>query len=1533
MSADLPDFGPLDPGLPLVLLPVRVETRFLYPVRQTPEGTEAEVPVLKVRVFPDDIGIDDQDPTLTEHEHTAGNAFWDTHDGVDDDDPDENDRLRWAAWERFVAEVGQHRALHVATATRNGAPAPGDRTGWVPRAVALPDRWVVTGWVGNDRIFTAVTEPVRQDLVMGPGTLPDGTLGLDRDEEFFLGVEARWLADYDAAVEAGMAVTVDLPPDRFARGVEPPPRIDRLLVFGVRVPDPEDATAGTAAVEGLLNAHFARAMSGFLPVGAATNNLGDDRSAWSPAADLRNLYHRAKAEPEPPSPPPASLAEAGTAAQLAQLAFGLSGVDFGGLPGADQSHGVHARLMAEALFPVTWGEMLGQLILPAELDASRSDTIPRLDRFEDIYEFARDHIVGYVRGGPSLATLRIGRQPYGILPVTDFSRFAPQDGEDGLLGDLIALLGILRNFWDLAAGAANTPVSGAAGLDEAGRRLLQTLGLGAVPHPGAYWVRMVKGELAGKLYSSTHPELFGLTSGAISAGALDRIQHHVTVSAYRSLVGSVLPGVTGSRLAGMELGDSELLRIPIARTTGEGDGRRTPSDYLAKLAQWGGPSTLLMIPEEEQPSDLLYQLVQRSLILANEQSGIAVARPPANRFDDSPWRSLVTQSAEIESLALGDSTYSVTALGATPFAEIARDNWPQLDFDGAPTVNDVITGSFELPVGVALPPMSALFRKTRDAVGALAGKNLDDDTLTRLVGETLSVGTNRLDAWYTSVALRRLDLLRSRRSDGVHVGGFGWVVDLEPDEVRNSLPEGWLDRIGDATDIVTPRDQVGWVHAPSLAQATTGALLRSGELAHGGGGSTVASIDLTSARVRAGAWILDAVRNGQPLGAVLGYRLERLLHERSLPGVNLHRYVDPLRKRYPQRGTVDDDGSDRADQVVPREVVDGVEAWQAWKREDGEPPVTVKPEHETPDGAVRAALDSVFKELDKAVEAVADLLVAEGLHQMADGNPLRAAATFEAVATGAPPPAEIEVIDTPHHGTSVTHRVVVPFAASGDSDWPRDRPRAAVTPALEAWVGRQLGPPSGWPLPVGDGRSITPADLGICALDVVAEAGATGTGMVPLASRVAAAAAVPVETVPVSDAAWQRLLAVAGTLAEVLNSARPLVATDLMAPPESESYRGGEMPPPPHLPAGSLDDAEAALGNLAGTLRSAVVGLDEMLPDDGAAAPPDLDGIRRAVALLADHGIPSAVTAAAATDSELIAAAWAVAEHGAKLCDEAERQLGEGAEEPGGARTAGAGDAEGRLAALQEAATTLLGPSLIVVPALSGGGDLPSGILTTADLGGGEWEGAFVVDDWIESSARVRPALGRVDDFRLASTVAGSPGLDPVVCQLPRRQDAGWVAGTAPPAAEPLVHTVMLTEPGTDIASLTGGLVLDEWTEVLPRPDTTTGLAVHYDAPDARAPQSVLLAVHPDPDNSAQPWSWEMIESMVSDTLDLARLRLVELDQLATTALDEYLPAVYVREGIENVPDLMSLITREIGEFSGAWPAAMLEAHRGGSAT
>ena len=91
-------------------------------------------------------------------------------------------------------------------------------------------------------------------------------------------------------------------------------------------------------------------------------------------------------------------------------------------------------------------------------------------------------------------------------------------------------------------------------------------------------------------------------------------------------------------------------------------------------------------------------------------------------------------------------------------------------------------------------------------------------------------------------------------------------------------------------------------------------------------------------------------------------------------------------------------------------------------------------------------------------------------------------------------------------------------------------------------------------------------------------------------------------------------------------------------------------------------------------------------------------------------------------------------------------------------------------------------------------------------------------------------------------------------------------------------------------ASLDGdleGLLLDDWTETIPTSKETTGVAFHFDRPNAAAPQALLLAAPPNPDGR---WRWNELLGVVIDTFARARLRAIEPDLVAASPLFPILP-------------------------------------------
>jgi hypothetical protein len=72
----------------------------------------------------------------------------------------------------------------------------------------------------------------------------------------------------------------------------------------------------------------------------------------------------------------------------------------------------------------------------------------------------------------------------------------------------------------------------------------------------------------------------------------------------------------------------------------------------------------------------------------------------------------------------------------------------------------------------------------------------------------------------------------------------------------------------------------------------------------------------------------------------------------------------------------------------------------------------------------------------------------------------------------------------------------------------------------------------------------------------------------------------------------------------------------------------------------------------------------------------------------------------------------------------------------------------------------------------------------------------------------------------------------------------------------------------------------------------TSGVAFHFDEPNSRAPQTILLAVSPD----EQPvWDFETLEAIALETLELSKLRTVDPNALESVAeLGDILPALYL---------------------------------------
>ncbi|MEO7784358.1 MAG: hypothetical protein ABIR97_07290 [Terracoccus sp.] len=133
--------------------------------------------------------------------------------------------------------------------------------------------------------------------------------------------------------------------------------------------------------------------------------------------------------------------------------------------------------------------------------------------------------------------------------------------------------------------------------------------------------------------------------------------------------------------------------------------------------------------------------------------------------------------------------------------------------------------------------------------------------------------------------------------------------------------------------------------------------------------------------------------------------------------------------------------------------------------------------------------------------------------------------------------------------------------------------------------------------------------------------------------------------------------------------------------------------------------------------------------------------------------------------------------------------------------------------------------------------------------------------DWLEVVASVRPAISRLEAHQLTRAW-------PAAASDPARL---W---SVPVAAEQIV---LAYGPAATTVGPVGIALLDDWAETVPSSKHTTHAAFGFDAPRARAPQSILLAVPPD---ERTPLTAEALPSLVMSTRQLSRARMAQPDRL-----------------------------------------------------
>jgi len=981
---DPPVFGELDARKPIVMLPVRLETRYF-----DAGGGALE---LRVRLFPSAAHVTADRPGVEPVERAETVAYWRTRRARGDAAPETD-----AAWQRLVQLFGEPRARwlqHVLTPT-GGAPdslvfpevplAPPPEGDGSPgavaltsEAIALPTRFFVAGYAGGARTF----------LTMGGALPPSVHVGPHGDADAI-----RWQSDFVAAEAIGLGVRVRMERPEAAR-------LTRLLAFGLR--EGADAEGGQEELERLLGRHAREDGVALLAAGTPTNH--------TPAARVEP-YPAATGEAPPAGSDGARLASA-LGVEPAALALAS---------GASATTEPRIEAMHAALWPATLGYFLEQMMAPLVPAAAVARGRALFQKF--------------VRPRGPFPSLVLGGQPHGVLPISSLARWrsAPTQGDQRLVQALAGL----RARW--LAASAKVPRLG--GGRDPGSELAAVLAQSPV---STRWVAR-----------TLEPYVVAQRGfGGFDSGQFDALRDQLR----RAIAGAELApvGLAGEpRALDFVFHGSFDLRAALVAPAGAAKDAVLSVNYIDGIAAATVEALKGHGVAGAAPRTLLYLLLRHATLLVMARAA--------------------------------DRVLGQLAVAERVFVESAAETvWTRLDAPVASLGNRPLSAVFagRLPAGPNFGEL-AQHRRALKALGSLPVAELE-----RLTAEAIDGASHRLDAWITALASERLAAMRAATPRGSHLGAYAWV-DAPP--VPAVLAQ-------DGAPPADDPDSEGYIHAPRLDHARTAAILRGAFLAREREGAEAPlALDLTSDRVRAARQLLDGVRNGAGVAALLGERIERWMVE-----LGFGPQLPDLRREFT---LVDGSGRMR---------IDGLEVARAWR--DAPP----------------AGLLAVAQRLDALTDAVGDLLLAEGVHQQASGNPGRAQPALAALDTGVTLPTELDVVRSEADSSARTWRLVLPLGRGGVEAWTTSilKQVAGEARRLSATVTPERGAPVSVPL----------ARLGVRVAELL-DWVRTGPDAPALAARFVEVAgkAGPVAYSP----ALAATLAAAAALRRLLQGARPLQAGDV----------------------------------------------------------------------------------------------------------------------------------------------------------------------------------------------------------------------------------------------------------------------------------------------------------------------------------------------------------------------------------------------------
>jgi uncharacterized Zn ribbon protein len=1442
--------------IPILLFPLKIETRFI-----TDE--------LWIRVFPDEAFLQSHDPVLTQDEKTDANAFIKLSSKED----------KKLAWEELVSKYGVYRSSWIAQisnealelqASNDKEEEPSFYFKW------LPDRLVFYVYKEGDQ---------------KPTYKADGSV-IDREGLTVFGEGDEWLQDFDIAVKTGLGIKIKINPGDT--------KFEKVIVSGFRH-DKDPLVPAKGLAELFDNHKYTQGFS-FLKYGTPTNNTENVKSGHS----ARNEFEVADSYEyaieglnlENTVNTTVSDIHSVTNGKYLGKSLGFETNLLKYIQHADKTPPVLNELVQK----VSWFALGAQplfMLLGNQLSSEEHESIWR-------------HYSKYVKARGLYSALKIGNQPYGILPVMNISNvFLPENSDirksDDLFDKMMVFFARLMKRWVSMAKGDQAEVPRLKGNDTH-EQILKILSM--QEGSGAYQIRALE-------YKSFKNKIYDFLEKSSAASP--------SLSSLRGM-GDDFESVQENimSLAGLfDLNDQELseeidqlLRAPVlsflegnANLIAFEKGRSIVTDHQGNKLP-GGDAGNDNFSFAEENLDNFQEFL--SALREQKENELIQYRGDLSLFTDLfvrsytnacqlYFREIVFEPEIVDSA--GSRNFKITTIEKVEGTVVAKGD-SVISIQETNSKNISITAPFNgkikkirvkenenvtpgMPLFTLLNELKfteiknsflELGEEIIKVIQAISEGKDRKEAQMKAIGEAIDLNSYRLDSWISSLAARRIDEMRNNPDDekGIYFGAYGWIEDLEKDATPVN-PESFSDIY---------REAGGIIHTPGAAQTVASTVFKNSFLAHEQEAeSNPFTINLTSDRVQKSRFLLEGIRQGQQLEALLGYQLERHLHEN-----NLHQEIYTLREAFP----LYENTTGNSTGFVNLSVIDGLKA--------------IKNKESLPEPVKKQ-----IEKLEDTMDGSLDTLFYEAGYQVTQGNLSQAAAALDATKGELESPV-IESLQTKIPGTGINHKLVMVFQTN-TAQYTIENTRAFAEPNLESWLKENLGPMNNITCRVElynsqddsliETTEITLADLNISYLDFLylsEEPVSDGASELEMRIRNAVLEQrenLPEETKymitnsgPVNGQPLVQALEVARTAKALLSKCRYLKSDDLTM--ENETIRYDRK---------TLDEIN----------DNRLLPLIGHLKEIAASDLTEIDALR----FLSNLDFESAKTAFLENTPIDTAKLKTAIEAKIKF---AEDLLSKYNEQNNFYRA---------FELLQQVAKIIFGEPFILLPPAVGSGIFNKIINSKkqqflvgdpADNDSAQVWGQMRVKNWIQGVAQVHESSEIFEDWLMVhsvwnQTMGLSANYNYTVVQGPTLLQYPWVAlskqeidrllkkqFTTQPvytdsnSGEPYplpdgtyypegCESIVLYAPeNLNFEKPVFGLVIDEFSEHIPDTKMNTGLSFNYNTPNNEPPQAILLAIHPKATQESDFfWSEDDLRDILYDTIDLYKIRMVDVE-----AIQEY---------------------------------------------